>query len=44
MRSYTDWALKYVSENPEKRDYFYFNNDKEIGEIIRIPERFRELF
>jgi len=41
FRGYTDWALKFATENPEKRDLFYFQDKVPINEIIRVPERFR---
>jgi glycosyl transferase family 2 len=40
----TEWISRFVRENPDKRHLFYYKNSLEFNELLRVPERFLDLF
>ena len=40
IRDKINWVFKFVAENPDKKDLFYYNNGIPCNELIQIPERF----
>ncbi len=37
---YLAWIERFMSENPDRRHVFYFNNGIDCAELLAIPERF----